>query len=70
MTANCNSILAGYLTADEIHHVWQTYNTVYQMNISEGRLKEAIGNARSMDPTTGMVNVGLFYRFLEEAVKK
>ena len=50
--------------------MWTTYNTVYQLNISEGRLKEAVGNAKSMDPTTGLVNVGLFYRFLEEAVKK
>lgn len=40
------------------------------MNISEGRVQEAIGNARSMDATTGLINVGLFYRFLEEAVLK
>lgn len=51
--------------------MWTTYNTLYQMRISEGRVREAISNARGQDTTNGeLINVGLFYSFLEEAVLK
>ncbi len=55
---------------DDIRHVCRTYNTAYAMNISDGRVHEAIGNAKSMDPANGHVNVRLFLRFLDEAVRK
>ena len=59
----------GYLPTSDLKHVCTTYNTVYQMNISEGRVQKAMGNARSMDPTTGLINVDLFIKYLEEAVQ-
>lgn len=60
----------GYLGVDELRHVCTSYSTTYQMNISDGRIHEAINNARSMDPVTGYVNIGLFCRFLEEAIMR
>ena len=32
--------------------------------------QEAIGNARAMDPGTGLVNIGLFCRFLDNVVNR
>ena len=47
-----------------------SYSTAFQMNISSGRIQEAIGNARTMDPETELINIGLFCRFLDNAVNR
>jgi len=60
----------GYLSGDDVRHVCSSYSAAFQMNISSGRIQEAIGNARAMDPGTGLVNIGLFCRFLDNVVNR
>ena len=45
------------------------YNSLYNMNISEARVKQALLNALSMDATNGFVNLDLFCKFLNDAVE-
>ena len=65
-----NSILSGYLKADDVRHVCSSYSAAFQMNISNSRVQEAISNARTMDPVTNLINIGLFCRSLDTAVNK
>ena len=62
--------VAGYLSADDVRHVCTSYSAAFQMNISSNRIQEAISNARTVDPGTGLINIGLFCRFLDNAINK
>ena len=44
------------------------YNAAYELNISNGRIHQAISNARSMDPSNGKLRIDLFCKFLEDAI--
>ena len=59
----------GYLPQDEVQYVCEGYNSLYNMNISEARVKQALLNALSMDATNGFVNLDLFCKFLNDAVE-
>jgi hypothetical protein len=37
------------------HGVIKIYNAAYELNLSEGRIHQAVNNARSMDPSTGKI---------------
>ena len=65
-----NFYFIGYLSEDDIKHVCTSYSTAYQMNISKTHIYEAMNNARSMDPGTDLINIGLFCRFLDDVLFK
>ena len=65
-----NFYFLGYLSEDDIKHVCTSYSTAYQMNISKTHIYEAMNNARSMDPGTDLINIGLFCRFLDDVLFK
>ncbi len=62
--------IIGYLTEDEIRYVTNIYNSAYEINITEGRIQQAISNARSMDPSNWRIRIDLFCQFLELALMK
>ena len=50
---------------EEVRQACAKHVATYRLNISPGRIQSAISQARSIDPTTGLINVGLFCRFLD-----
>ena len=50
---------------EEVREACAKHVANYHINISPGRIQSAISQARSIDPTTGLINVGLFCRFLD-----
>ena len=56
---------AGYLSVEEIREACAKHSAAYRINLSPGRIQTAVSQARSIDPATGLINVGLFCRFLD-----
>ena len=50
---------------EEVRQACAKHVATYRLIISPGRIQSAISQARSIDPTTGLINVGLFCRFLD-----
>merc|ERR1719266_2208840 len=59
------SQVPGYLSVEEVRSACAKHCAKYHINLPPGRIQTAISQARSIDPTTGLINVGLFCRFLD-----
>lgn len=68
LVKSCQKEVPGYLSAEDVRHACAKYSATYRVNLSAGRIQTAISQARSIDPTTGLINVGLFCRFLDNVL--
>ena len=56
----------GYLPPKEVANLSLAYSTVYHLGFDQGLIVSAINDARSMDISHGMVNVGKFIQYITE----